>query len=253
MSHWRTALSAAVAVPLVVALGCSADEPEIPVPPSDNGRSSNDARDNGEGVDDAVLVAASTEDLQVWESPDDGVPAAETLRADQQISGEIVSVVVRERGSDWLEVELPTAPAGHTGWVRRADVTLSRHRFRIEVSVSDHTLTLHTGEAEALSAPVAIGTADSPEAGTTLFIKDLVRPPNAAGPYAGYAYGLSGSANDLAAFQAGRGVVAIHGVADPSTLGRDVPIGSIAVAPDVMRRMVETYGLPLGTPVDVVE
>jgi hypothetical protein len=25
------------------------------------------------------------------------------------------------------------------------------------------------------------------------------------------------------------------------------------VAPDIMSRMVETYGLPLGTPVDVVE
>ena len=100
---------------------------------------------------------------------------------------------------------------------------------------------------------MAIGTADSPVAGTTLFIKDLVKPPNPAGPYARYAYGLSGSANDLAAFQAGKGVVAIHGVADPSTLGRDVPVGSIAVDPDVMTRMVERYGLPLGTPVDIVE
>jgi lipoprotein-anchoring transpeptidase ErfK/SrfK len=160
---------------------------------------------------------------------------------------------VGEQGRDWLEVELPTAPAGHTGWIKRADVTLSRHRFRIEVSLSDHTLTLHTGEAEALTARVAIGTVDTPEPGTTLFINDLVKPPNPTGPYSRYAYGLSGTTNDLAAFQAGQGVVAIHGVADPSTLGRDVPIGSIAVAPDVITRMVETYGLPLGTPVDVVE
>jgi lipoprotein-anchoring transpeptidase ErfK/SrfK len=237
---------------LVIVLGCSADEPEISVPPND-GPSSNDPGDDARGTDDAVLVAASTEDLQVWESPDDRERAVETLRADQQISGQVVSVVVQERGADWLEVELPTAPHGHTGWVRRTDVTLSSHRFRIEVSLGDHTLTLLTGEAEALSARVAIGTADTPEAGTTLFTNDLVKPPGPAGPYARYAYGLSGSANDLAAFQAGRGVVAIHGAADPSTLGRDVPVGSIAVDPDVMTRMVETYGLPLGTPVDVVE
>jgi lipoprotein-anchoring transpeptidase ErfK/SrfK len=235
---------------LVAALGCSADEPETALPPSDDDRQSNEAND---GADDAVVVATSTGDLPVWESPDDDVPALETLRVGRQASGEVVSVVVGERGRDWLEVELPTAPAGHTGWIKRADVTLSRHRFRIEVSVSDHTLTLHTGEAEALTARVAIGTADTPEPGTTLFIKDLVKPPNPTGPYSRYAYGLSGTANDLAAFQAGRGVVAIHGVADPSTLGRDVPSGSIAVAPDVMTRMVEAYGLPLGTPVDVVE
>ena len=172
------------------------------MPPNDDGPSSNEANDD-EGTDDAVLVAASTEDLQVWESPNDDEPAVETLRADGQISGEAVSVVVGQRGRDWLEVELPTAPAGHTGWIKRADVTLSRHRFRIEVSLSGHTLTLHTGETEALSARVAIGTADRPEPGTTLFIKDLVKPPNTAGPYARYAYGLSGSANDLAAFQAG--------------------------------------------------
>jgi hypothetical protein len=249
MPHWRTALTPAVVALLVAALGCSADEPETTLPPSADDPRSNEA--NG-GVD-AVVVATSTEDLSVWESPDDDVPAAETLRVGRQVSGAVVSVVVGEREQDWLEVELPTAPAGHTGWIKRADVTLSRHRFRIEVSVSHHTLTLHTGEAEALSARVAIGTADTPEPGTTLFIKDLVKPPNPTGPYSRYAYGLSGTANDLAAFQAGRGVVAIHGVADPSTLGRDVPIGSIAVAPDVMTRMVEAYGLPLGTPVDVVE
>ena len=222
------------------------------MPPSDDGPPSNEASDR-DGSDAAVLVAASTEDLQVRESPDDDLPAVETLRVDRQVSGEVVSVVVGERGRDWLEVELPSAPAGHTGWIKRADVTLSRHRFRIEVSLSDHTLTLRTGEAEALSTRVAIGIADTPEPGTTLFIKDLVKPPNPTGPYSRYAYGLSGTANNLAAFQAGRGVVAIHGVADPSTLGRDVPIGSIAVAPDVMTRMVEAYGLPLGTPVDVVE
>jgi hypothetical protein len=250
MSPWRAALAAAVVALLMAALGCSADEPETALPPSDDDASSNEAND---GVDDVVLVATSTEDLPVWESPDDDLPAVETLRVGRQVSGEVVCLVVGERGRDWLEVELPTAPAGHTGWIKRADVTLSRHRFRIEVSVSDHTLTLHAGEAEALSARVAIGTADTPEPGTTLFIKDLVKPPNPTGPYSRYAYGLSGTANDLAAFQAGRGVVAIHGVADPSTLGRDVPIGSIAVAPDVMTRMVEAYGLPLGTPVDVVE
>jgi lipoprotein-anchoring transpeptidase ErfK/SrfK len=249
MSHGRTALAAGLVALLVAALGCSADEPETALPPSDD-RQSNEAND---GADDAVVVATSTEDLPVWESPDDDVPALETLRVGRQASGEVVSVVVGERGRDWLEVELPTPPAGHTGWIKRADVTLSRHRFRIEVSVSDHTLTLHTGEAEALTARVAIGTADTPEPGTTLFIKDLVKPPDPTGPYSRYAYGLSGTANDLAAFQAGRGVVAIHGVADPSTLGHDVPSGSIAVAPDVMTRMVEAYGLPLGTPVDVVE
>jgi hypothetical protein len=249
-------LSAAVVALLAVVLGCSADEPEIAVPPSDSNPSSNDSLDRRDvadaPADDVVLVAASAEDLQVWAAPQDGARAVETLVPTQQTSGTVVCVVLQTLG-DWLEVGLPTAPAGHTGWVKRADITLSRHSFRIEVSRSNHALTLYAGHVEALSARVAIGTVDSPEAGTTLFIKDLVEPPNPGGPYTRYAYGLAGSANDLAAFRAGRGVVAIHGVADRSMLGRDVPVGSIAVDPDVMTRMVERYGLPLGTPVEIVE
>lgn len=255
MSHWRTVLAAAVAL-LGVALGCSADEPEIAVPSSASNPSSNDSVDGREGAGGAdehlVLVATSAEDLRVWASPA-ATGAVETVVAAQQTSGKVVCVVVQRLGDDWLEVELPTAPSGHTGWVRRSDVTLSRHNFRIEVSRSAHTLTLYAGDVVALSAPVAIGTVDGPPAGTTSFINDLVEPPDAAGPYAGYAYGLAGAANDLAAYRSGRGVVAIHGVADPTWLGRDVPAGSIAVDRAVITRMVERYGLPLGTPVAIVE
>ena len=57
------------------------------MPPSDDGPPSNEANDRV-GADDAVLVAESTEDLQVRESPDDDLPAVETLRVDGQISGD---------------------------------------------------------------------------------------------------------------------------------------------------------------------
>lgn len=225
------------------------------MPPSPDDPSSNEpvAGGNPSDADDVVLVATSTGDLQVWSSPQDEAQLVETLSPARETSGQVVGVVTQELG-EWLEVALPTAPAGRTGWVERADVQVSRHSFRIEVSRSEHTLTVHAGEVETLTAPVAFGTVDGPPTGETLFIKDLVEPPAVpGGPYVRYAYGLAGAANDLAAFQAGSGVVAIHGTADPSTLGRDVPAGSIGVAPGTMTRMVEGIGLPLGTPVEVVE
>jgi hypothetical protein len=225
------------------------------VPPPLEASSATEPSTDG-APDDAgndVLVATSTRDVPVWSSPSDDGRPVETLSPARQTSGQVVCVVAQELTDDWLEVFPPTAPAGHTGWVKRSDVELSRHRFRIEVSLSEHTLTLYAGHGEALSAPVAIGTADSPEAGTTSFIKDLVEPPDPRGPYVRYAYGLAGATNDVAAFRAGRGVVAIHGTADPSTLGRDVPTGSIGVDPPVITRMVDAIGLPLGTPVDIVE
>jgi lipoprotein-anchoring transpeptidase ErfK/SrfK len=152
----------------------------------------------------------------------------------------------------WVEVQLPSGPTERTGWVARDDVTLSRHRFRIEVSLSDRTLTLYTGEVVAITAPVAVGP-DAPPAGEQLFIKDLVQPPDPTGPYGTYAYGLSGSDNKRDKFMAGSGVVALHGTGDPSTLGGDASYGSIAVGSDIVARLADTIGLPLGTPVTIVE
>ena len=51
----------------------------------------------------------------------------------------------------------------------------------------------------AFTAPVGLGP-DAPEAGEELFIKDLVKTPDPTSPYGEYAYGLSGSDNDLDAF-----------------------------------------------------
>jgi lipoprotein-anchoring transpeptidase ErfK/SrfK len=268
-------VAAGVLAVAIVGAGCSDDEPNLSVPPdgeaspsaTGNGRGgapgTSEGDDAGEGVegDEAraptggnFLVAQATADvLQVRSTPQEGAPAVETLAPSQQISGEIICLVVQELGSDWLEVYLPTAPAGHTGWIERDDVALTRHRFRIEVSRSEHTLTIFAGDLVALTTKAAIGTEDAPEAGARLYLKDLVESPDPAGPYGRFAYGLSGSANDLAKFRAASGVVAIHGTNDPSTLGRDVPSGSIAVDADILVRMVDSIGLPLGTPVDIVE
>ena len=66
-------------------------------------------------------------------------------------------------------------------------------------------------------------------------------------------YGLSGSSNDFAAFSSGQGVVALHGTDNPQLLGQDVDRGAIAVDPTTVASMVESIGLPLGTPVQVVD
>ncbi len=248
-----------MALLLVTAMACSSDEPDIAAPGSSDATTgsqgdapSTDAQPVPTPPGAVYLVAAADEALGVKASPQGSAPTVKTLAPDEQISGNVVCLVSQELGDDWLEVYLPTAPGGQTGWVKRADVALSRHRFRAEVSRSKHRLVVYAGEIEALSAPAAIG-ADAPQAGEQLFITDLVRPPDPAGPYGSYAYGLAGSSNDEARFRAGSGVVAIHGTNDPAALGKDVPTGSIAVGADILNRLVTTIGLPLGTPVDVVE
>jgi len=261
MTRIRRWVAAGVVSSLLLGVACSGDdEPDLSLP-SDATASSNDTDDTdassaSEGDPDALqdetfhVAEALDPHLVVRDAASGSAEEVATLTASEAVSGRIICLVVQQVG-DWVEVELPTGPAGRTGWVARDDVALSRHRFRIEVARGARTLTLYTGSVVALSTPISLGP-DAPPAGERLFITELVQPPDAAGAYGAYAYGLSGAANDAAAYAAGRGVVAVHAVNDPSVLGADAPAGSIGVAPDIMTRMADTIGLPLGTPVDVV-
>lgn len=201
------------------------------------------------GGADGVVVAESTDTVELHTAPQ--ATSSFTPVEPDPTSGRSVFIVVEELG-DWLHVRLPSGDARERAWVLRSQVDLSRHRFRIEVSRATHTLTVRSGDAEALRTQIAIGP-DAPPAGSDLFIKDLVASPEPRGPYGRFAYGLSGASNEPGDFRTGSGVVAIHGTNDPAMLGTDVPAGSIAVAEGDLTRMVETLGLPLGTPVDVVD
>ena len=268
MTRFRRWVAAGVVSSLVLGVACSGgEEPDLSLPSdatastdgtdstdvsADTGASADASDEASDELQDETFHVAESldENLVVRSAASGGAEEIATLTASEAVSGRIICLVVQQVG-DWVEVELPTGPAGRSGWVARDDVALSRHRFRIEVARGDRTLTLYTGSVVALSTPVALGP-DAPAAGERLFITELVQPPDATGAYGAYAYGLSGAANDAAAFAAGTGVVAVHGVNDPAVLGADAPAGSIGVAPDIMSRMADTIGLPLGTPVDIV-
>ncbi len=260
MTRTRPGVAVAVASLLLLGAACSGDDtPDLSLPDDvtssgDDGTNDDDAGDDASDplAGEMFHVAQAAEgSLVVRTSAQEDADELVTLAAADETSGTIVCLVVQQVG-DWVEVELPSGPGDRTGWVARDDVTLSRHRFRVEVSVSAHTLTLYTGEIVALTAPVAFGP-DAPPAGDERFITELVQPPDPAGPYGPYAYGLSGSDNQLGNFTAGSGVVALHGTGDPSGLGGDVPYGSIAVGSDIVTRLADTIGLPLGTPIEIVE
>jgi hypothetical protein len=273
MTRFRRGIVAGVVSLLVLGGACSgADEPDLSAPgdvssstrdtasSDDADRSGDDATEgddaaaeiDGEALqDETYYVAESLNDqLVVRDSASAAAQEVVRLSTTDAVSGRIVCLVLQQVG-DFVQVELPASPGHATGWVQRDDVALSRHRFRIEVARGARTLTLYSGAVVALSTSVSIGP-DAPAAGERLFVTELVRPPDPAGPYGAYAYGLSGAVNDLAAFTAGQGVVAVHGVPDPAVLGTDTATGSIGVAGDIIARMADTLGLPLGTPVDVV-
>ncbi|MGQ0743273.1 MAG: L,D-transpeptidase [Acidimicrobiales bacterium] len=173
-----------------------------------------------------------------------------------QPSGAPLVLLVAEERSEWLRALLPVRPNGSQGWIRRGDVSLSRHEYAIRVELGAHRITVSHGEQVIMSEPIGLGRAATPTPGGRYYTKELIQPVDSAGrldpggPYGPYAYGLSGFSEVLYEFAGGDGVLGIHGTNDPSSVGRDSSAGCIRMRNEAITALAEI--LPLGVPVDVV-
>jgi lipoprotein-anchoring transpeptidase ErfK/SrfK len=57
----------------------------------------------------------------------------------------------------------------------------------------------------------------------------------------------------LESFAGGEGVIGIHGTNGPELVGTDVSHGCIRMLDADVTRLVTEFGLPLGTPVQILE
>jgi lipoprotein-anchoring transpeptidase ErfK/SrfK len=197
----------------------------------------------------APMRAATTKggDIAVYAAPDAGAQPATTLSPQTEYTLPR-TVLAFDQYQDWLHVYLPTRPNDATGWVKAADLAVSKPLdYQIKVSLGDHTLTLlHNGAVE-FQVPAATGTDENPTPTGTFFYTDpldLATQPGTA--YGVFAIGLSGHSNTLSEFAGGDGQIAIHGTNDPSTIGQSVSHGCVRVNNDVILKLAV---LPLGTPV----
>jgi len=150
---------------------------------------------------------------------------------------------------DGIEVYLPVRPNGTTGWVDPRDVSLYATDLQLDIYHSEHTLTLSEAGIVVATFPIATGQDDMPTPGGTYFIRELLAPPNPLGAYGPYAYGLSGYSPVLDSFNGGDAVIGIHGTDDPSSIGKDISHGCIRMNNADITELVQTWQLPLGTPV----
>jgi len=165
-------------------------------------------------------------------------------------SGSPLLFLVLDRSGDWLHVLVPVRPNESQGWVHAADVTLFQHDYRIVVSVGRHTLTLYQAGHAVMQVPVGLGTGSTPTPGGVFYTKELLKPPNPAGAYGPYAYGLSGYSDVLENFGGGDGEIGIHGTNDPAGVGHDVSHGCIRLTNENITKLAGM--LPLGVPVQIV-
>lgn len=202
----------------------------------------------------SMIATAGSDSIEVFAAPGDTEPhrtvtAAEAVSLPERIP---MTFLVDEQREGWVEVYLPVRPNGSSGWVRAEDVTLATTDFRVEVRLDEHRLLLYRADEVVLDVPVGVGREEVPTPGGIYYIKELLQPPEPGGVYGAYAYGLSGFSPVLESFAGGQGVIGIHGTNEPELVGTDVSHGCIRLVDADITRMVEEFGLPLGTPVEIL-
>ena len=207
------------------------------------------------------IVATARHDLpKVGIFDSDGATAASRTLDNPQPSGAPLVFLVKKLSTDYVNVYLPVRPNGSTGWVKRSDVVLSHHDWRVLVETGSHQITVYCHDScppESspppndifLQEPIAVGKQDTPTPGGVYYIKELLKPPDPTTVYGPYAYGLSGFSNVLQTFNGGEGVIGIHGNNDASVLGHDVSHGCIRMSNPGITKLVSV--LPLGVPVEI--
>lgn len=204
-------------------------EPDTPVP---------------DGVTSVVAHTVGSS-IGVFDSPVQPEPTRR-LASPRRSGGELI-FLVREVEGDWLKVLVPVRPNGATGWIRRSDVTITTHPYRIEVSMSEHKITVWKGTDVVLSGPVGVGKGNSPTPGGFFYTVELYSSNTPA--YGPFAYGLSGFSEVFYDFGGGDGQFGIHGTNEPSALGTDVSHGCIRMSNENITKLAGE--LPVGVPVEV--
>ena len=195
---------------------------------------------------DAVIATTKVPQLQVYDAPD-STRVVTTFSEKTEYKQPRTLLVTEEQG-DWVKALLPMRPNQSTGWVRKADVTLTQTPYEIRVSLADHKMTLFKAGQEVLSVPVAVGTDRTPTPVGTYYVTDPVDLRNRpGGAYGAFALGLSGYSEVLFEFNGGPGQIAIHGTNQPELIGQNVSNGCIRTDNDTIVQIATQ--VPLGTPV----
>lgn len=122
---------------------------------------------------------------------------------------------------------LDVRPNNTFGWVKAADVTVSKTPYSIEISLARHTLLLWKGNNVAGSFPVAVGKASTPTPQGNFFVNAIVH--NAGPDYGNIIMSTSGFSNVYTTFGPtdGDAAIGIHGTDEERLIGQSVSHGCV--------------------------
>lgn len=194
------------------------------------------------------VATAAQPTVAIFDQPGSAPPTREL--ANPLPSGAPLTFLVRQERDAWLEVYLPVRPNGTVGWVRADQVAVAGHDFRIEVKLSEHTLTVYDGDELITQEPVGVGKEPTPTPGGVFYLLELIESEDPVGAYGPYAFGLSGFSEELTSFGTGDGRLGLHGTDQPDLVGSDVSAGCLRLTNEAIDQLART--LPLGTPVVIL-
>ena len=143
---------------------------------------------------------------------------------------------------------IPTSGTPKTADIDLAELELRWTRVRVDVNLSRLRLSVLRGHKLLGSFPVAAGMASTPTPTGRFSVTDRVTfPPGSS--YGSFALGLSVHQSRLLRSWHGGSQIAIHGTAEPSSIGRYASLGCIRVPRPALRLLERA--VPLGDPVSI--
>jgi hypothetical protein len=180
-----------------------------------------------------------------------GGPPTRLVPGDWYKAASVLPVIARRRG--WVEVRMAQRPNETTTWVRASDVTLAQDPYRIVINLTTMHLQLQKNGKQVADSPAGIGTTDDPTPTGHYFVAFVAAPPSPG--YGAFILATSAHSNVITDFDnSGDAITAIHG-----PLGADAAIGTTGakVSHGCIRLhaadLLQLQGVPMGTPVDIVD
>jgi hypothetical protein len=157
--------------------------------------------------------------------------------------------LVRQDKGPWLQVQIQSRPNGATAWIRRSDVNIRTVPNHIVVERGAKKISVYNGEKLLLTAPVAVGTDDSPTPLGSFYVDYIGKPETDDGPYGAFQLSVTGYSEVYTEFGGGVGQIALHGTNQPDLIGTPASHGCVRMDNPIVRQVVQLA--PVGTPVDI--
>jgi lipoprotein-anchoring transpeptidase ErfK/SrfK len=203
----------------------------------------------------SLVARARGAQLAVYDTPGSSHPVRELANpwpASNADAGVLVAQVLpveAQQPDGWVQVFLPITPNGADGYVRAADVAVSKVGYGIRIGLRARRMTVFKRDKVIWQGKVAVGAAATPTLVGHYAVRAILKAPTPQSTFGPYIFGLASRTKEIAGFSGADNEVAIHGNTDPSSLGQAVTQGSIHMPSAEMTKLATL--LPLGTPVYV--